>query len=110
LPDALALLFASLSFFAVGFVLAGLFSTVRTAQLVGQLLYFPMLFLSGAVFPRAVLPEAVQWISGLLPLTYVVDLVQGLWLRGQWDYTALIILGALLGVCLVVSGKTFRWK
>ena len=41
----------SLSFFALGFVLAGLMPTARTAQVVGMVLLYPMLFLSGAGFP-----------------------------------------------------------
>jgi ABC-2 type transport system permease protein len=50
----------SLSFFALGFVLAGLMPNARTAQVVGMVLLYPMLFLSGAGFPRELLPEAIK--------------------------------------------------
>ena len=50
----------SLSFFAIGFVLAGLLPTARTAQVVGMVLLYPMLFLSGAGFPRELLPETIK--------------------------------------------------
>ena len=50
----------SLSFFALGFVLAGLLPTARTAQVVGMILLYPMLFLSGAGFPRELLPETIR--------------------------------------------------
>jgi ABC-2 type transport system permease protein len=115
LPDAplgvaFAFVFASLSFFAVGFVLAGLFSSSRTAQVVGQVVYFPMLFLSGAILPRELFPETIRRVSDFLPLTYVVDLVQNLWLKGTWDRTALIVLAGMLLIAVAVSARTFRWE
>jgi hypothetical protein len=43
-------------------------------------------------------------------LTYVVEVVQDLWLKGQWNLTALIILAGLVVVSLAVSVRTFRWE
>ena len=57
-----AILLGAFSFFAIGFVLAGLMPTPRTAQAVGMALYFPMLFLSGAAIPRFMMPEQLQEI------------------------------------------------
>ena len=48
---------SSLSFFAIGFILAGLMPTARTAQVVGMVLLYPMLFLSGAGFPPNCCPK-----------------------------------------------------
>jgi ABC-2 type transport system permease protein len=47
-----AFVLSSLSFFSIGFVLAGLMPTARTAQVVGMVILYPMLFLSGAGFPQ----------------------------------------------------------
>ena len=106
----LALVLASVSFFAVGFALAGLLPTVRTASAVGQAVFFPMLFLSGAALPREELPDALRRLSDFLPLTHAVTLVQGLWLEGSWDATALAVLLGLLAVAVAVSARTFRWE
>lgn len=80
--DALSVLagfmLSSLSFFSIGFILAGLMPTARTAHVVGMVLLSPMLFLSGAGFPRELLPEAIKNISTFLPLTYIVNLLRGL--------------------------------
>ena len=51
---------SSLSFFSLGYILAGLLPTARTAQVVGLALLYPMLFLSGAGFPRELLPEVIK--------------------------------------------------
>jgi ABC-type uncharacterized transport system permease subunit len=38
-----------------------------------------MLILSGAAWLRELMPEAVQQVAIFLPLTYVVNLLRGLW-------------------------------
>jgi len=103
---------SSLSFFALGFVLAGLMPTARTAQVVGMVILYPMLFLSGAGFPRELLPEAIKKVSTFLPLTYVVNLLRGLWIGDPWSMHWLNV-GVLAGMLLlgvIVSSKTFRWE
>jgi ABC-2 type transport system permease protein len=102
----------SLSFFGLGFILAGLMRTARTAQIVGMVLLYPMLFLSGAGFPRELLPEAIKKVSTFLPLTYVVNLLRGLWIGETWRQHAsdAIVLAVLLVVGVLISIKTFRWE
>jgi ABC-2 type transport system permease protein len=103
---------SSLSFYSIGFILAGLMPTARTAQVVGMVLLYPMLFLSGAGFPRELLPETIKNISTFLPLTYVVNLLRGLWIGEAWSQftTEVIVLAAILVVGVLVSVKTFRWE
>jgi ABC-2 type transport system permease protein len=102
----------SLSFFGLGFILAGLIPTARTAQIVGMVLLYPMLFLSGAGFPRELLPEAIKKVSTFLPLTYVVNLLRGLWVGESWGQhaTDAIVLAAILAAGVLISVKTFRWE
>jgi ABC-2 type transport system permease protein len=102
----------SLSFFALGFVLAGLLPNARTAQVVGMVLLYPMLFLSGAGFPRELLPEAIKRISTFLPLTYVVNLLRGLWVGQAWSLltTDVLVLVGILVLGVLISVKTFRWE
>ena len=103
---------SSLSFFAIGFVLAGLMPTARTAQVVGMVILYPMLFLSGAGFPRELLPDSILKISKFLPLTYVVTLLRGLWVGDPLSkhLTDVIVLAGILLVGLLISIKTFRWE
>jgi ABC-2 type transport system permease protein len=103
---------SSLSFFGIGFILAGLIPTARTAQIVGMVLLYPMLFLSGAGFPRELLPEGIRRVSVFLPLTYVVNLLRGLWVGEAWG-DHLLDVGVLAGMLLlgtIVSVKIFRWE
>jgi ABC-2 type transport system permease protein len=103
---------SSLSFFALGFILAGVMPNARTAQIVGMVCLYPMLFLSGAGFPRELLPEAIKKVSAFLPLTYVVNLLRGLWIGEAWS-AHLLDVGVLVGILIIgviISIKTFRWE
>ena len=107
-----AFLISSLSFFAFGFVLAGLAGSARSAQIVGMVLFYPMLFLSGATIPREVLPATVQRFAQFLPLTHAVTLIRGMWFGDTWSmhFTEVGILTGLLAMGVAVSAKTFRWE
>ncbi|MCK7499670.1 MAG: ABC transporter permease [Comamonadaceae bacterium] len=108
---ALAFSLSCLSFFSLGFVLSGLLRTARTAQIVGMTLFFPMVMLSGAAIPLETMPESIRVYSNVLPLTYVVKLLKGLWFGGTWAEhgTEVLVLAGLFVLGLVVTAKTFRW-
>jgi len=91
---------SSLSFFGIGFILASIMPTVRTAQIVGNVLLYPMMFLSGAFFPLDMFPKIVQKIALFIPLTYVVNLLRGLWFGESWG-NHLLDVGVLAGMLLL---------
>jgi ABC-2 type transport system permease protein len=109
---ALALLFSTLSILAVGFVVASLVPTARFAQPVAALIFYPMIGLSGLFVPLEALPAGLQIVARLLPMTYIVSLLGGIWNGEPWsahlgDVTALAIAGA---VFVAVSSRVFRWE
>jgi len=102
----------SLSFFGIGFILAGTMPTARMAQIIAMVLMYPMLILSGAAWPRELMPATIQKVSAFVPLTYVVNLLGGLWTGQAWG-EHLLDVGVLAGMLVVgvaVSMKTFRWE
>lgn len=105
-----AIILASISFFAVSFVLAGLLKSPRAAQAAGMALFFPMLFLSGGSMPREILPESMQRIGEFLPLTHVVELIKDLWFGVGWNGTAVLILVSMFIAGLFISTRTFQWE
>jgi ABC-2 type transport system permease protein len=57
----------------------------RTQQSVTQAAVFVMLpnvLLSGFMFPREAMPTVAQWLGSLLPLTYYLQLIRGVVLKG----------------------------
>jgi ABC-2 type transport system permease protein len=103
---------STLSFFAIGFVVASVSRTSRVAQILAMVLYFPNIFLSGATVPKEIFPAAMKSISKALPMTHVVNLLQGLWFGNPWSkhVTEVIVLAGLLVVGAVISAKAFRWE
>ena len=46
------------------------------------MMLLPQILLSGFIFPLSAMPAAISWIGYLLPLTYFVEISQGIFLRG----------------------------
>ena len=109
---AVAVLFSTLSILSIGFVIASLVRTARFAQPVGALIFYPMLALSGLFVPVEAFPPSLQIVARLLPMTYVVSLLRGIWTGESWfahlgDLAALAIAGAIF---VAVSARVFRWE
>jgi ABC-2 type transport system permease protein len=108
----LAVILSGTAMFAVGYLIAGLAPNARAAQVIGMVLLYPMLFLSGAGIPLEVMPDSIRTISNYLPLTYVVRLLRGLWFGEPWG-SLLLETGILLGVlfvCTAIAARLFRWE
>jgi ABC-2 type transport system permease protein len=106
------LLLGAVALNAVGFALGGLLPTTRQAQAVGFCVFFPMLFLSGAVWPIDRFPAALEAVSYAIPLRYLVDPLVGVWIgepvSDQWP--SLLVLVGVAAVALGVVRATFRWR
>ena len=109
-PTLLALLAAAAALIAIGFLLGAVLPSVRTTQAVAAAIYFPAIFVSGALFPREVLPEFAQRIGDVLPVTYAVRAIREAWTGGAVDGSALGVLLATAVVATAVALKTFRWE
>lgn len=108
----IALLISTWSILSVGFVIASVVPTARFAQPFGALILYPMLAFSGLFVPLVAFPPALRLVSRILPLTYAVSLLQGIWRGDGWsshatDVVALVIVFA---ICTFVSAKLFRWE
>jgi len=61
------------SFAGIGLIVTSLAPEQETAQMMMVLLQFPMMFLSGLLFPMDQLPGWLQWAGKALPLYYAAD-------------------------------------
>lgn len=91
-----------------------LISTVARSQVQAMQLSFffmlPNILLSGYIFPRAAMPEPAQWVGAALPLTWFLDILRGVLLKGVDMRDLWTQLGVLSGsalVLLVVSVRRF---
>ena len=107
-----AFLLTTLSIFSIGMLIAGLLPNSKAVTIVAYLLYFPMLFLSGATLPMQMLPAGVQAVAKALPLTYGVNIMQGVWLGKELGgfILEIIVLSGILIVCTTLAVWLFRWE
>jgi ABC-2 type transport system permease protein len=109
---AVALLISTWSILSIGFLIASIVPTARFAQPIGAAILYPMLALCGLFAPLNSLPPALHNAARLLPLTYAVSLLQGIWKGEAWsahigDVAALVLVFA---ICTTLSAKVFRWE
>jgi ABC-2 type transport system permease protein len=108
----MALLISTWSILSIGFVIASIVPTARFAQPIGAIIMYPMMAVSGLFVPVESLPPALQTVTKVVPLTYVVALLEGIWKGDAWrahvgDVAALLV---VFVVCTVLSAKMFRWE
>jgi ABC-2 type transport system permease protein len=71
-----------------------------------------MIGVSGLFVPVASLPPVLRVVARVVPLTYTVSLLEGIW-QGEewsahaWDVAALVL---VFVVCTALSTKVFRWE
>jgi ABC-2 type transport system permease protein len=73
---------------------------------------YPMLALSGLFVPVESLPPILQSVSRLLPLTYAVSLMRGIWHGESWSSHSVdvAVLTAMFLGFTAVSSRVFRWE
>jgi ABC-2 type transport system permease protein len=74
------------------------------------LVVVPQVLLSGIIFPVSTEPKALQWLSDILPLTYAVNGIRDIMIKGadlSWGSLELDA-GVMAGFCilLIVAGTT----
>jgi ABC-2 type transport system permease protein len=108
----IALLISTCSILSIGFLIASLVPTARFAQPIGAVIMYPMMAISGLFVPVESLPPAVQAVAKVLPLTYAVSLLEGIWKGDAWWAHArdLAALAVSFIVCTALSAKVFRWE
>jgi ABC-2 type transport system permease protein len=108
----IALLISTCSILSIGFVIASIVPTARFAQPIGAVIMYPMMAVSGLFAAVEALPPAAQAVAKVLPLTYAVSLLDGIWKGDAWWMHArdLAALAVAFIVCTALSAKVFRWE
>lgn len=97
----------------VGLSIGGWAANERQAAPIGNLVTFPMMFLSGTFFPRYLMPEWLQNITGYIPLTPVIDGIRLIATEGKslidLGPQLLLIVGWMI-VIYIIAFRSFRWE
>ena len=109
----LFLAIGALAFRAIGLIIAAVSNSVAESNLLVQIFYMPMMFLSGAMFPSSIMPRWAQTLSQFVPAAYLVSGVQSIvtqqeTLASNWKAVAALVVTCAIG--LFVASRLFRWE
>jgi ABC-2 type transport system permease protein len=106
------LILGPLLFVSLGMLVGTVSNSVESAAVVGNLITFPMMFLSGTFFPVSMFPSFLQGFAHVLPLFYVIDGLNNVMIYNNigpalWD------LGVLVVISVIIFGlavRFFKWR
>ena len=99
-------------FVSLGMLAGSVAKTPESAALIGNLITFPMMFLSGTFFTVSSFPAGLQTFAHLLPLYYVIDGMNQVMLfsngtRALTDFTIVLVASV---VVFLLAVRLFRWR
>jgi ABC-2 type transport system permease protein len=103
----------TISFASLGLVVASITNTMQETQVLNQLIWLPLIFLSGATLPMGYLPSAAQNVSVFLPATYLVSGLQNaMFLSFSIDKILVQIVALAFWAVLsfFIATQLFRWE
>jgi ABC-type multidrug transport system permease subunit len=103
----------TVSFASLGLVVASVTNTMQETQVLNQLLWLPLIFLSGATIPLIALPVIVQHVGVFLPSTYLVTSLQrAIYFSTPITHLLLSVLALAFWAVATffVSAQLFRWE
>ena len=106
-------MFSALCFAALGVGLSGLIRSGEGSSAVVNLIVLPMAFLTGAFGPTRHYPHFLRALGEVLPLKYVVDLANAVYLHKHavWSKPGALGVLAAWGVAgVLVAVWKFRWE
>jgi ABC-2 type transport system permease protein len=67
----------------IGLLISSVSTTQTQAMQASLFVMLPSILLSGFMFPRESMPPVIQWLSSLVPLTYFLQILRGIILKGN---------------------------
>jgi ABC-2 type transport system permease protein len=99
-------------FVSLGMLVGTVSKSVESAAVVGNLITFPMMFLSGTFFPVSTMPNYLQNLARVLPLYYVIDGLNSVMVYGNYAsaYTDIGVLVVLSVLIFALAVRFFKWR
>lgn len=105
-------LLTMVSTLSIGMMVGGVARDSKSASVIACILYFPMLFFSGATLPFEVMPPVMQKIVSIFPLTQGIELMKsaflGLPMENAW--LPVVVMAAVTVICTGIAVKFFKWE
>lgn len=96
---------------AIGLLISSVARTQLQAMQMTFILILPSILLSGFIFPRETMPTFLKILGGLFPLTYFLNIVRGIFLKGvgmEYLWQDTLILCAFAIILVGIAAKKFK--
>ena len=106
------LILGPMLFASLGMLVGTVTKSVESAGVLGNIITFPMMFLSGTFFPIAIMPQYLQSIAHVLPLFYIIEGLNAVMVYGNIAQ-ALIDIGVVTIITVIIfvaAAKLFKWR
>jgi ABC-2 type transport system permease protein len=103
----------AMAFLALGYVIASFAKTEDAANGMTSMIQFPMMFLSGAFFQIDQMPQFLQVVARIIPLTYLADALRQVMVGGAAFAPLWVCAAVLFGwlvVCFGIAARKFAWQ
>jgi ABC-2 type transport system permease protein len=106
------LIIGPLFFVALGMLVGTVTKSQESAGVIGNVITFPMMFLSGTFFPVSTMPSWLQKIVPVLPLYYVIDGLNAVMVFSNYSKTLYdtLILSIISAIVFALAVKFFKWR
>ena len=101
------------TFFAsLGMLVGTVSKNSETASVVGNVISFPMMFLSGTFFPISLMPTYLQDLAHVLPLFYIIDGLNAVMIYSNFAQTTidLIVVAVITVIVFAAAARVFKWR
>lgn len=105
-------LLTMISTLSIGMMVGGIAKNSKHASVIASALYFPMLVFSGATLPFEVMPDIMQKIVSIFPLTQGIQLMKATFLGQPVEnvWLPIVVMAAVTVICTGISVKFFKWE
>jgi ABC-2 type transport system permease protein len=106
------LILGPMLFASLGMLVGTVSKSTETASVVGNVITFPMMFLSGTFFPISLMPTYLQQFAHVLPLFYIIDGLNGVMIYSNYAQAAidLVVVTVITIVFFAAAVRLFKWR
>lgn len=106
------LIIGPLFFVALGMLVGTVTKSIESAGVIGNIITFPMMFLSGTFFPVSSMPQYLQNVARVLPLYYIIDGLNSVMIYDNFHQalTDLLIVAVLSAIVFALAVRLFKWR
>jgi ABC-2 type transport system permease protein len=106
------LIIGPMLFVSLGMLVGTVTKSVESAGVVGNIITFPMMFLSGTFFPISLMPTYLQEFAHILPLYYLIAGLNNVMVYNNFSGALLdvVVLFVISAVIFTLAVRFFKWR